>query len=163
MYTDTKRLHAGAQEPALQRVQVHGEGWCARERLARADRLESQAIQSAATPALSLRSRWRTRESEFLGEAEDYLRSVPAGRCITSRKYGGTGLGLAISRELAFLLGGEIQLRSIPVSGSNFTLYLPMTYAGPTIAARSAGLVKMLASGSFRLPAVRIQERARWI
>ena len=29
----------------------------------------------------------------------------------TSRKYGGTGLGLAISRELASLLGGEIQLK----------------------------------------------------
>ncbi|GGC85524.1 hypothetical protein GCM10010994_49270 [Chelatococcus reniformis] len=53
----------------------------------------------------------------------------------TTRNYGGTGLGLTITKHFCVMLGGSIDVTSVPGTGSTFTIVLPDTGAAAPAAA----------------------------
>jgi signal transduction histidine kinase/CheY-like chemotaxis protein len=65
-----------------------------------------------------------------------------------TRKFGGSGLGLAISRQLAEMMGGELDCESEPGGGSSFMLTIPMRLAEAPAATTTMG--SALAAGDDR-------------
>ncbi|WP_439473160.1 response regulator [Brevundimonas sp.] len=65
-----------------------------------------------------------------------------------TRKFGGSGLGLSISRQLAEMMGGELDCESEPGGGSCFMLTIPLHLAEAPAAVTSAD--SALAAGDDR-------------
>ena len=101
--------------------------------------LVGNAIKFTETGAITVRV--RTTDDALVIEVEDTGIGMSADQAArvfdafsqadvsTTRRYGGTGLGLTVCREIVELMGGGIEVRSEPGSGSTFVVKAPLEIA----------------------------------
>ena len=80
----------------------------------------------------------------------------------TTRRFVGTGLGLAISRRIAELMGGEVEMESVPGVGTSMRLAVKLHRAPPEELPETAGPGRQVAGfNPRRLPTLAEAERER--
>lgn len=67
-------------------------------------------------------------------QKENLFKAFSQADISTSRKYGGTGLGLSISAKLINLMGGKINIKSVPNEGASF--YFTLSFNKPANASK---------------------------
>ena len=130
---------AGAQEPAVERVQVHRAGRRAPARHGGAERLDRRTTRSSSQAAERGRVRGhRHRHRHPAREAAHHLRGVPAGRRRHQpqvRRHRPRPRDQPRAREPARRRDPAAQHAGL---GSTFTLYLPLRYVGLPLGDRAA-------------------------
>jgi PAS domain S-box-containing protein len=108
--------------------------------------LVSNAVKFTARGSVTVKV-WREAPN-LVFEVSDTGLGIPADRlsalfekfvqadASTTRRFGGSGLGLSICRQLAGLMGGDVQVRSTVEVGSVFTVRLPLQRAAGDEATR---------------------------
>ncbi|MCF6442405.1 ATP-binding protein [Pseudoalteromonas luteoviolacea] len=107
--------------------------------------IASNAVKFTEQGFISINIDFNTQHDQFIfvikdtgigmskSEMERVFKPFEQADTTTTRRFGGTGLGLCISKNLAQLLGGDVQVSSEQGNGSTFTISISANHANQDI------------------------------